>query len=99
MRLNQAVAEALSYAKSHLGLGKLGHYYYQNLLLHELGLSKPYEGEIDEKHIASLPLPDESIDHLVEALIEKKGVAVDEAEREATYVLGMGIGFISVNLR
>ncbi len=89
MKLDQAVAEALGYAKSHLGLGKLGHYYYQNLLLHELGLPKPYEGEIDEEHIASLSLPDEVIEHLVEALIDEKGMAVDEAEREATYVLGL----------
>lgn len=89
MKLEKAIAEAIAYASSHLGLGKLGYYYYRNLLLHEFGLAKPYEGEIDEAHIASLSLPDEIIEHLTLSLVEEKGMAEDEAEREATYVLGL----------
>ena len=51
--LSQTIAEFLFYAKTHLSLSPLDAIYCQNLLLKRFGLQQPYEGEVDEKAIAS----------------------------------------------
>ena len=87
-RLSLSAAKLLCYAKAHLGLSGLDAIYKENLLLRELGLDSPYEGEIDEKEIKSLSVPDPLVDPLIEALVDS-GKEEGEAERIAAYCLGL----------
>lgn len=79
--LAKNVKELVHYALTHR-LAKNGDaIYLENLLLGQVGEASPYEGEIDEEHIASLVVPDEIAGRLYQAFLEK-GMDEKVAERE-----------------
>lgn len=86
--LQKTLKEFVCYAKTHLFLGEEDAIYFSNILLHEYGLASPYEGEIDEKRIASLEVPDSLIEELQKDLAAN-GVDEAESERAGDFVLGL----------
>ena len=87
--LSQTIAEFLFYAKTHLSLSPLDAIYCQNLLLKRFGLQQPYEGEVDEKAIASETLPDRYVEAFSQYFMEKEGMDANEAERECVWLFGL----------
>ena len=88
MAIEKTIKEALFYAKTHLDLREEDFDYFQNLLLAHYHLSKPYEGDIDEKAIAAYPLPDPIVDAII-AYDLSQGLDEGAAERDSTYVMGL----------
>lgn len=86
--LNKDIKELIRYGVSHLGVRKDDEIYLENLLLGEVKELTPYEGEIDEAHIASLAVPDEIADNIKKDLIAK-GYEEADAEREVDKLFGL----------
>lgn len=87
--IEKTIKEALFYAKTHLGLQEEDAIYVENLLLHHFGAAVPFEGEIDEKAIASYRVPDVLIHDFVTYLVEEKKMDEGAAERDAIWVMGI----------
>ena len=73
--INKTIEELLYYAEKNLYLNKDNEIWYRNMLMHELDVKEPYEGEIDYDLIDSLSTPEELIDHLKE---DKASITEDE---------------------
>lgn len=86
--IEKSIERALSYAKSHLGLKEEDVPYFRNLILHRFGLELPYEGEVEDEAIAELSLPDILVKELIQECMAR-GLDEGEAQREATWVLGI----------
>lgn len=86
--LNKDIKELVKYALTHLGAKEEDAIYLENLLLGQVKELEPYEGEIDEYHIAGLSVPDEIADKLKKDLLEK-GYEEAEAEREVDKLFGL----------
>lgn len=89
MEIEKKIKELVEYAKIHLYLCEEDEIYFTNLLLKYFGLEKPYEGEVDIDHLASLPYPDEILEPIKEYLMKEKGLEEGEAERECVYLIGL----------
>lgn len=87
--IEKTIKEALFYAEKHLGMKGEDRIYLENLLLHHFGSSVPFEGEIDEKKIASYQVPDAIVHDIVDYLVGEKGMEEGAAERDAIWVMGM----------
>ncbi len=85
---SETIAKAIYYAKKHLGMKEEDEIYLTNLLLSYFKVDEPYEGEIDYKHIDGLKVPDEIVNEIVEDFVSE-GVEKEEANRRATYVMGL----------
>ena len=86
--LQKTLKEFVYYAKTHLFLDEEDAIYFSNILLHEFHLASPFEGEIDEKKIASLEVPDALIEELQKDLALQE-VSESESERAADFILGL----------
>ena len=86
--LQKTLKQFVYYAKTHLFLGEEDAIYFENILLHEFKLLSPFEGEIDEKRIASLEVPDSLIEELSKDLAEE-GNDETESERAGDFILGL----------
>jgi UDPglucose--hexose-1-phosphate uridylyltransferase len=86
--IGKTIEEALYYAKAHLYLNDEDEVYLRNLLLALTGESKPYEGEIDRKHIEALEVPDEIVEGFKSRFMEQ-GLDEGAAERKAVLAMGM----------
>ena len=73
--INKTIEELLYYAEKNLYLNKDNEIWYRNMLMHELDVKEPYEGEIDYDLIDSLSTPEELIDHLRK---DKANITEDE---------------------
>lgn len=89
MRINEIVALALAYAKSHLALEKEDETFFLNLLLDHFGINEPYVGPLDESKIADMQVPDEIFDAIVNYDVEVRLWDPLAAERDATWVMGL----------
>src|SRR5574344_8388 len=88
MDIAKVVEETLYYASTHLDLKKDDEIYFRNILLGELQLTKPYEGEIDKELISSLKVPDTLIDSFTSYLCLTLHKEEGEAERFAIKLMG-----------
>ena len=86
--ITKTIKEAVYYAYKHLGLKEEDITYFTNLLLSYFKQDAPYEGEIDEKHINALKVPDEIVNAITSYFINE-GIEEGEASRKATYVMGI----------
>lgn len=86
--INKTIKEAICYARIHLGLKEEDESYFTNLLLGYFEQTEPYEGNIDEEHIASLSVPDEIVNEIISFFVNK-GDDAGLASRKATYVMGI----------
>jgi len=87
--IEKTIKEILSYAKSHLALNREDEVYFKNVLLHLFGKEVPYEGEIDEKKISSLEVPDSLIQEIIDYETKEENVTPEEAFLKADFVLGL----------
>ncbi len=88
MALSKLIKEALVYACSHSLVEEEDAVYLENLLLRHFSCFPPYKGEIEERKIASYPLPDPLLKALREELL-KQGKSEAEIEDEGAFLLGM----------
>lgn len=89
MRIEETIAEAISYAESHLALEKADETFFLNVLLGHYSLKEPYEGPIDENRIASLKTPDEIVDAIMRYDVYVRMLSPTEAEHDANWVMGL----------
>ena len=84
------VEKLISYAKEFLHLNAFDEVYARNLLLRELRLTAPYQGnDLDLKFIKDLTVPDVLLDELC-TYAEKEGIISEgERERYSAYVMGI----------
>jgi len=82
------IEKLLAYASAHLYLNDIDKIYLRNALLRKLGASAPYEGEIDEREIASLPAPDTLIAELSSYLVHDLGYDELKAELFIEEIMG-----------
>lgn len=82
------VEKLLKYAKYHLNMNELDEIYIRNVLLHKLKVNAPYAGEIDEKSIKELKVPDTLLDELRAYLKETHLVEEDKIELFLTEIMG-----------
>ena len=87
--IEKTIKELLSYAKSHLALDAEDEVYFKNILLHFFKKETPYEGEIDEKRISSLEVPDSLIQEIIDYETKEEGMTPEEAFLKADFVLGL----------
>ena len=87
--IEKTIKELLSYAKSHLALDAEDEVYFKNILLHLFKKETPYEGEIDEKRISSLEVPDSLIQEIIDYETKEEGMTSEEAFLKADFVLGL----------
>jgi UDPglucose--hexose-1-phosphate uridylyltransferase len=85
----ETIKKVIYYANVHLGLNEEDKVYFTNLLLHFFKVNEPFDGEIDEKHIASLAVPDELIIEMVDYMEKEFGYTKELATREAMWVMGI----------
>ncbi len=83
------LARLLEYAKLHLDLDEEDATYVNNLLLKDLCLDAPYEGEVKTSDLASLLVPDTLLENFVPYMVENLGMKQKKAERELVYILGL----------
>ena len=88
MQIEQIVKELICYAELHLDLDKEDAVYFENILLKAVGKPAPFEGKIDVKRIEGEKVPDRYMDALIEHFVSQ-GKDEGEAEREATYLMGL----------
>ncbi len=86
--LEKQIESWLSYAKAHLYLQEDDEIYLRNLLFREFGVKEPYQGEIDEKEIAKMEVPDVLIEEAV-SILKESGMEEGDARRRMTYVFGL----------
>lgn len=89
MRIEEALAEALSYAESHLALEKSDETFFLNVLLGHYSLKEPFSGSVDDARIANLETPDEIVDAIMEYDVYVRLLSPSEAERDANWVMGL----------
>jgi UDPglucose--hexose-1-phosphate uridylyltransferase len=78
--INKTVEKLLYYSQRHLGLEQEDYIFYRNLLLNELSIDSPFDGEIDKSEIDSLLVPDLLVDELSSHLLS---IGLNEKEIEA----------------
>lgn len=89
MNILKTVEEAIYYAFTHLELHEQDVIYFRNILLGELNLTEPYNGDIDKEYIKSLTVPDEIVNSLNDYLINEKKMDEAEANRFVTKLMGL----------
>lgn len=87
--IEKDLANIVFYAKTHLGLDEEDAIYVSNLLLKIFRRQAPYEGEIEEKEIAALSVPDTLIAPLERYLSKSLGYEEKAAERETALIMGL----------
>ena len=85
----KTIRELITYAKTHLELKGLDLVYAENLLLRELKVAEPYEGEVDEESIKKAIVPDEYLLAIEEHCASALGMTPGEAERETAFLMGL----------
>lgn len=87
--IEKTIRELVIYAKTHLGLKGLDLVYCENLLLRELHVAAPYEGEVDEKAIAKVIVPDAYLEAIEAHCVSVLGMTNAQAERESAFLMGL----------
>jgi hypothetical protein len=70
--IEDTINELISYAKIHLGMNEFDSLYFKNILLGELGISKPSTSIVDIHKIENLMVPDSLLDKIKEYLVNVK---------------------------
>ncbi len=87
--IEKTINELVYYAKTHLGLDEEDEIYFKNVLLHLFDKDTPYFGEINEKEIAELKVPDALIQAIVDSEVKEKGISEEEAFLKADFIFGL----------
>jgi UDPglucose--hexose-1-phosphate uridylyltransferase len=91
--IEDTINELISYAKIHLGMNEFDSLYFKNILLGELGISKPSTSIVDIHKIENLMVPDSLLDKIKEYLVNVKKMDEISADLFITKLMG----FISPN--
>jgi len=86
--IEDTINELIQYASSHLYMKSFDAIYYRNILLGELGLSKPSETPIDNKKIENLQVPDSLILPIKNYLIQERKMDEGAADLFVTKLMG-----------
>lgn len=87
--IEKTIKELIVYARTHLGMDEEDETYYLNTLLHLFNKDEPYKGEIDEKEIAKLSVPDSLIEEIMKFEAEENGLSQEEAFLKADFIMGL----------
>lgn len=87
--IEDTVNSLIKYARYHLYMKEFDELYFTNILLGELGLSKPSDKHIDLKKIQNLRVPDSLLDEVKDYMINTKHATVLEANLICTKIMGI----------
>ena len=83
------IEKLIYYAKTFLFLNNLDEIYTRNILLKELKLNEPYNGELDLAFIKELAVPDSLIDELSDYALENNIIQEFEKTNYSAYIMGI----------
>jgi UDPglucose--hexose-1-phosphate uridylyltransferase len=81
--ITKTIEKLIAYGKAHLSLGELDATYVRNILLKLFEQDEPYVGQIDQKEIESLNVPDMLIEEL------KENILPEEQESKIALVMSL----------
>lgn len=87
--IEKTIKELIYYAHKHLDLDLEDETYFKNILLHLFNKDMPYEGDIDEKYLDSLEVPDYLTQQIVDFEVNENHLSKEEAFLKADFVFGL----------
>ena len=91
--IEDTINDLIAYAMIHLGMNEFDSVYFKNILLGELGITKPSISPVDLHKIENLIVPDSLLDKVKEYLVNSKKMEEVNADLFLTKLMG----FISPN--